>query len=156
MAEVSQFILRFAGAWLATPVIGLPVLMLVAILLGVGRALGLPRLFWNEVPGVQASAGLAFTLVFLEAVLVNQLLADAGSLLDVVRFAVASGALAAVVVLIGAWNAGRRGRRRRGRLVPAIRRLAGSERRPGPLEEPRVPSWPFLLGVLVGVSVAAA
>ncbi len=156
MAEVPQFILRFAGAWLATPLVGLPVLMLIAILLGVGRALGVPRLFWNEAPGMQVSAGLAFTLVFLEAVLVNQLLEDAGSLLDVLRFAAASGALAALVILIGAWNAGRRGTRRRGRLVPGIRRLAGTERRPGPLEEPRVPSCPFLLGVLVGVSVAAA
>jgi hypothetical protein len=67
-------LLYFAEAMLRHPIVIIPPALVFAILCGTGKALGLPRLFWNERWGLRFYAGLAATLLAAEAFLVSYLL----------------------------------------------------------------------------------
>jgi hypothetical protein len=67
-------LLYFVEAMLRHPIVIIPPALVFAILCGTGKAVGLPRLFWNERRGLRFYAGLAATLLATEAFLVAYLL----------------------------------------------------------------------------------
>ncbi len=119
----------FLLAWLSMPSV-LAVLALVGLILfGLGRGLGLPRLFWNRRRKIQFAAGAATAALFLEANLVVYLLQahDAfPGLVGTARFSAASTICwFALVLLAGSRVAGSASSEAEplpaGRTAPAIR-----------------------------------
>src|SRR5262249_53781512 len=72
--EVLVQLFDFAVAMVRHPIVIIPPALVVAMLYGAGKALGLPRLFWNERPRYRFSGGVATTLLAAESFLVAYLL----------------------------------------------------------------------------------
>ena len=152
-----------ARAWTVRPTLLLPPLILASILLGAGKGLGLPRLFWSVHRGEQLRAGLATGFVFYEAVLATALLhlqdrharlPHASALRHVAVFALVSSALGLAFLITAAVRAHGIRDDVPGRLSPAIRKVAGVRR--GDRTERGVSPFPFLAGVAAAIVVAAA
>src|SRR5262249_51259821 len=99
VADIGHFI----QLWLRHPVLVALLAVVVAILLGAGRGLGLPLLFWHERRAPQLLAGLATTLLAAEVFFVAYLLAGQDHFsgdLGLLRFMAYGGLAWAVVVLV--------------------------------------------------------
>jgi hypothetical protein len=109
LESVLEAALAFVLAWLSVPSV-LAVLALVALILfGLGRGLGLPRLFWSTSRWPQFAAGAATAALFLEVELVVYLLgAHSGfpALKGAVSFTVASSLCWLFLVLLAARGVG--------------------------------------------------
>jgi len=141
VADIGHFI----QLWLRHPVLVALLAVVVAILLGAGRGLGLPLLFWHERRAPQLLAGLATTLLAAEVFFVAYLLAGQDHFsgdLGLLRFMAYGGLAWAVVVLVVL-------ARGVGALTPGIRGVHAG--RPGAMLAARPPVWPFLAGAAVGV-----
>jgi hypothetical protein len=139
--------------------------LLVAVLHGALRAMGLPSLFWNHRPLHRFLAGLAVTLLALEAILTTFAIAGdpsgAGDLGSLAAWAGGGWALALTsAVLLRLWHDRRpaasspsSGRLRLGRLAPAIWGV-GEHGPTVPIVE-RVRVREFVAGAAVGEAVLA-
>jgi hypothetical protein len=154
--------LDFVRAWTVRPMLLLPPLLLGLILLGFGKGLGLPRLFWSVRRGEQVRAGFATGFVFYEALLVTALLSLEDRHADlrhdpavryVALYALVSSALALIFLITAAVRAHGIRDGVPGRLSPAIRKVHGDHR--GERTETGVSPMPFLGGVLGAVVLAS-
>src|SRR5262249_57067194 len=64
----------FLQPWFVRPVLVLPLVLVLAVLFGLGKGLGLPGLFWSKNKVEQLQAGFGVALLFFETVLVLPLL----------------------------------------------------------------------------------
>jgi len=160
--DVLHAVWDFARAWTVRPTLVVPLVLLAAILLGSGKALGLPRLFWSKFFFEQLRVGFAAGIVVYEGVLATALLHLQAShpamerstvLQHVAWFALVSFLIALGFLLTAAALAHRIRQNVPGRLSPAIRTVDGAHR--GPPTEGGVAPFAFLLGT-GGAAVVAA
>ncbi|HYC22019.1 MAG TPA: hypothetical protein VEI94_04920, partial [Candidatus Bathyarchaeia archaeon] len=153
-------LLQFIQTFLRHPSLVAEVALLVAILLGAGRALGLPLLFWHERWDAQLFAGLSATFLVGEILLVTYLADEAqraaaqSATIDLSRFLELGGRAWVVIVLLAGgyrwlcsivgWTSG---------VAPGFRRMAGEKL--GELVAAEPPVWPFVAGCLVATGCIA-
>ena len=147
-------LLQFTQTLMRHPSLVAEVALLVAILLGAGRALGLPLLFWHERWGAQLFAGLSATLLVGEILLVTYLAdepqraATQPATIDLPRFLELGGRAWVVIVLLAGgyrWLCGTVGSS--SGVAPGFRRMAGEKL--GELVAAEPPVWPFVAGCLI-------
>src|SRR5215470_11499211 len=97
MAGGLMTLLRFLVVISQQPLLVAEIGLIVAILCGCGRSVGLPLLFWHERHHPQLLAGLAATLLVFEVVFVDYLLTGAAS------FPGSSGLLRFLASGVGIW-----------------------------------------------------
>ncbi len=157
--------------WLREPALLLAWLVVVAILFGAGKPMGLPMLFWNEFAGRRYLAGLASTLLTAEIAFVLYLVQKGRQPLDRAAFVdhfVAVGIVWAALVLARAAQMALADRapaepgarspvlgRRRAAVTPAVRAMAAHGSRHGSLVSARVSGGPFLAGLLTAALLVA-
>ena len=145
----------FLEPWLVRPILVLPLMLVMAVLFGLGKGLGLPGLFWSKNRVVQLQAGFGVALLFFETVLVLELLEGPESIGPIRSFAYTAAVLGALLVAFAGYRASRPRRSQPGVVSPAIRAVDAESKTPGPREQPGVPPWAFFGGIVLGAATAA-
>src|SRR5215472_1989256 len=145
----------FLEPWFARPVLVLPLVLVIAVLFGLGKGLGLPGLFWSKNKVEQLQAGFGVALLFFETVLVLQLLEGLQSIEPIRSFAYTAAVVGAVLIAFAGFRASRPRMNQPGVVSPAIRTVDADNKTPGPRKQPGVSPWAFFGGVVLGAGTAA-
>src|SRR5215469_1397691 len=97
----------FLEPWFVRPILVLPLLLVMGVLFGLGRGVGLPALFWNRNKPEQFLAGFGVALLFFETVLVIELLQNPPSIEAVRSFAYTAAGAGALLVACAGFRASR-------------------------------------------------
>src|SRR5262252_9033866 len=145
----------FLEPWFVRPALVLPLLLVMAVLFGLGKGLGLPALFWSKRKVEQLQAGFGVALLFFETVLVLQLLEGPESIEPIRSFAYTAAVVGALLIAFAGYRASRPRKSQPGVVSPAIRTVDAENKTPGPREQPGVPPWALFGGIVLGAAVAA-
>jgi len=147
-----ELLYEVPAVWLREPILLLTWSVVVLAVVGVGRAMGLPLLFWHERKNHSFWAGLAATLLTAEVFFVIYLIHSWGEpyLPDLPAHLIGGAVLWTIVVAIGAWRL----------LRPAgvgvtARPRAVVDHRLGHLMSMKVSPWPFVGGMAVAAAFVA-
>jgi hypothetical protein len=157
MHELLRY-LWLAGAWLREPVVLLLWAVVPAIVLGVGRGLGLPVLFWHERRAEALLAGLASTLLAAVVFFVLFLIHAEDPRADQLGLGphlFVGGVVWGAVVLAGVIKLQRAARGDSPRGVAPRMAYAGGDSGPA-RRPPPVSPWPFVAGAAVAIAIVVA
>jgi hypothetical protein len=172
MRSMTEGVLLLPLVWLREPVLLVSWLLVVGVLFGAGKAVGLPMLFWNERPWRRFAAGVGSTLLTAEISFVLYLIqygrTDPGRQRFLGHF-LAMGALWLAVVLVRAAQLGLAERRPsaggktnaapagKGGVTPGMHTLLQHDGSGagvlGAMVSARVAPAPFLAGVMMGAAI---